>query len=198
MLHFWQLLASICLGIGLAAACGFRVFIPPLLLGIFYRAEFITLGEKWEWVASDLAILLLIIATLLEISAYLIPWLDNLLDALATPTAIAAGTLITYISIDGNIDPSINVILSLISGIGITGSIQFSTVLIRGLSSVSSGGLGNFIVSTLEFIISILLIISSIFLPVLTIIIVIILIIFMKRIIDRLRKAKRQSNNIKV
>ena len=79
-MDLWNLIAAGCFGLGLAAACGFRAFLPPLLIGIFSRADLITISDSWQWFSSNWAIALFATAALFEICAYFIPWLDNLLD----------------------------------------------------------------------------------------------------------------------
>ena len=70
IMDLWSFIAAVSLGLGLSAACGFRAFLPPLLIGIFSRAELITLGESWQWFSSDWAIALFAIAALFELCAY--------------------------------------------------------------------------------------------------------------------------------
>ncbi|HHC78536.1 MAG TPA: DUF4126 domain-containing protein, partial [Flavobacteriia bacterium] len=78
---------SILLGIGLAASVGFRIFVPLFALSIASYYGLIPLNENWQWVGSTAAMITLGIATIVEIAAYLIPWLDNLLDTIAVPLA---------------------------------------------------------------------------------------------------------------
>ena len=186
----WDLISALFLGLGLAAACGFRAFLPPLLIGIFSRAELITLGNSWQWFSPNWAIALFSVAALFEICAYFIPWLDNLLDIIATPSAITAGTILTCASLEG-INPDLQWILALITGVGLTGSVQLSTVLIRGLSTATTGGLGNPIVTFVEDLISILLTILATFIPILAIIFIVLIFLLMRKFIKRLRKKKR-------
>ena len=86
-------LLSVCLGLGLSAACGFRVFVPLLVLGVAARTGHLTIVESFEWIGSTPALVSLAVATVLEIVAYYVPWLDNLLDVVATPTAVDHLTL---------------------------------------------------------------------------------------------------------
>ena len=193
IMDLWSFIAAVCLGLGLAAACGFRAFLPPLLIGIFSRAELITLGQSWQWFSSDWAIALFAIAALFELCAYFIPLLDNLLDIISTPAAITAGTILTCASLDG-INPSLQWILAVIAGIGVTGSIQLSTIVIRGLSTTFTAGIGNIVFALIEDILSILLIILAFFIPFLAVILVLIIILLMRKIIHRLRRRKKLKN----
>ncbi len=187
-------ITSISLGLGLSAACGFRAFLPPLFLGIFTRADLITLGESWQWFSSDWAIGLFAAAALFEVCGYFIPWLDNLLDIISTPAAITAGTILTCASLDG-IYPGLQWILALISGVGLTGTVQTSSVLLRGLSTATTGGLGNPIIAIAEDIVSIILTLTAILLPLISLILIVILLILGKRLIVKLRNHKRNGAN---
>src|SRR5215469_1550912 len=92
---FAEPLIGVLVGVGLAASCGFRVFVPMLVMSVAARAGQLELGEGWSWIASWPAIIGFGVATLVEIGGYCIPWLDNLLDTLASPAAVIAGTLLT-------------------------------------------------------------------------------------------------------
>ena len=183
-------IAAIFLGLGLAAACGFRAFLPPLIIGIFSREDLITLSDSWQWFSSNWAIALFATAALFEICAYFLPWLDNLLDIIATPSAITAGTILTCASLDG-INPSLQWILALMTGVGLTGSVQLSSVLIRGLSTATTGGIGNPIVNFIEILMSIILTILAILIPILAIALIGIMFLLMRELIKRLRRKKR-------
>ncbi|PYQ56518.1 MAG: DUF4126 domain-containing protein, partial [Acidobacteria bacterium] len=73
---------SILIGLGLAAACGFRVFVPLLIMSLASRAGVghLALGPGFAWIGSTPALLSFAVATVLEIAGYYIPWVDNLLD----------------------------------------------------------------------------------------------------------------------
>ena len=90
-----DLILAAFVGIGLSAACGFRVFVPLLGLSIASHAGHIPLTEGFEWLGSDVGLATLAFATLLEVSAYYVPWLDNLMDSITTPAAIVAGTMVS-------------------------------------------------------------------------------------------------------
>ena len=159
-----QILLSLSLGLGLAAACGFRVFIPPLMMGVGSRLDLYKLEGSFVWVDDTWAIAIFAVATLLEIGGYFIPWIDNLLDAVATPAAIIGGIFVTSASLEGELDPSAQWTLSVIAGGSVSGVIQLGTVATRAISTGTTGGLANPIISLLEAVASILCIMISLFL----------------------------------
>ena len=146
---------SILIGIALSATCGFRVFVPLLAVNIGTRAKdadgqpLIELAAGFDWLSSDIAMMIFLVAAIFEIGGYYIPWIDNLLDSVASPAAIVAGTLITASFITG-MDPWLQWLLALIAGGGVAGAVQATTVVTRASSSVTTGGLGNPIVSSVE------------------------------------------------
>ena len=171
-----QILLSLSLGLGLAAACGFRVFIPPLMMGVGSRLDLYKLEGSFVWVDDTWAIAIFAVATLLEIGGYFIPWIDNLLDAVATPAAIIGGIFVTSASLEGELDQSAQWTLSVIAGGSVSGVIQLGTVATRAISTGTTGGLANPIISLLEAVASILCILISLFLVAIIPIVIIFLI----------------------
>lgn len=144
-----EMIMGIALGIGLSAAVGFRLFVPFTLMSIAALAGYLDLSSGFEWIGSYPALLIFATATVLEITAYYVPWLDNLLDSVATPAAVIAGAIVTA-SVVGDISPMLRWALAIIAGGGVAGAVQTSTVLLRGASSISTGGVGNPVINTAE------------------------------------------------
>lgn len=142
-------LLAICLGIGLSAACGFRVFVPLLVMSISSLSGHLTLAPGFQWIGTYPALLTFSVATAFEIGGYYIPWVDHLLDTLATPAAIVAGTVITA-SMVHSTDAFLKWTLGAIAGGGTAGLVQGTTVLVRGVSTATTGGLGNPFFATIE------------------------------------------------
>ncbi len=136
-------------GIGLSAACGFRVFVPLLIMSVATHAGHLTLAEGFEWIGSEAAIAAFAIATMLEVIAYYVPWVDNLLDTITTPAAIVAGTIMTASAV-GDVSPFLRWSLAVIAGGGVAGTTQVISSLIRLASTATTGGLANPLVSTTE------------------------------------------------
>lgn len=161
-----QVILSLSLGLGLAAACGFRVFIPPLMMGVASRFNLYELEGSFVWVGETWAIGVFAIATLAEVGGYYIPWVDNLLDMIATPAAIIGGIFVTSASLEGDMNSGMQWLLAIIAGGSTAGVIQIGTVATRAISTGTTGGLANPIISTLEALASIVCIIISLFLVV--------------------------------
>lgn len=175
-----SLIISFCLGIGLASAAGFRVFLPLFALSL--AAHFgIDLNEQWAWVGSWTAIITLGVATLFEILAYYIPWVDNALDSIAVPLAGIAGTLMMGLSMSGMDSEVFQWGLAIIAGGGTAAAIKGSAAATRLTSTATTGGAGNFVVSTAETAAASVLSIVSIVLPVLALVLVLVLSYYLYR-----------------
>jgi Domain of unknown function (DUF4126) len=140
---------SIALGIGLAAATGFRVFLPMLVMSAAAYTGHLQLADSFAWLGTPSALTLLGVAALAEILAYYIPGVDNLLDALATPAAVIAGTLVAA-AVVTDLPPLVKWSTAIIAGGGIAGLTQSTTALLRAKSTLFTGGLGNPVVATGE------------------------------------------------
>ena len=155
---------SICLGLGLAAAAGFRVFVPLLAMSVAGYTGHLELGEGFRWIGTFPALVVLTTATVLEIGAYYIPWVDHLLDTVTAPAAVVAGSIVAASALT-EMDPLLKWSLAIIGGGGLAGIVKGSSMLARSASTVTTGGLANPLVSTVEVGASFLLAGFSIVLP---------------------------------
>ncbi len=114
---------GIAVGIGLSAACGFRVFVPLLVMNLASLVGQLHLSPGFSWIGSYYATVAFGTAPIVEILGYYIAWLDHLLDMVATPAAIIAGT-ITTASMVTDMSPFLKWTLALIAGGGIAGLVQ--------------------------------------------------------------------------
>jgi hypothetical protein len=144
-----ETLLGIALGLGLSAACGFRIFVPLLALGAAEASGHLTLSPGFDWIGSAPALVAFGVATAAEITAYYVPWLDNLLDSIATPAAVVAGILVTA-SVVTDMDPLWRWSLAVVAGGGLAGAVQGSTTLLRAASTGATGGLANPLLATGE------------------------------------------------
>ncbi|MFV2029234.1 DUF4126 domain-containing protein [Neisseria sp. S1] len=155
---------SIALGIGLAASSGFRVFLPLFALSLSAYFGLWPVNENWQWLASTPALIILGVATIAEIAAYLIPFIDNLLDTLAVPLAGLAGTAVMA-STTADLSPAVTWTLAIIAGGGAAAAIKGTAATGRAASTVTTGGIANPIVSVAETGTALFLTILSLFLP---------------------------------
>jgi hypothetical protein len=184
-----QPLLAICAGIALSAACGFRVFVPMLAMSIAVRSGTIDPSAGLEWIGSMPALLVFGAATVTEIAAYYVPWIDNALDTITTPGSVIAGTLATAAAMP-DVDPAVKWTVAIIAGGGTAGVVQGGTVITRALSSATTGGVGNPAVSTGEAAGSIVLSILAIVVPLLAAALVIALLVWVVWTFARWRRRR--------
>ena len=185
-----ETILGLCIGIGLSAACGFRVFVPLLVMSVASLMGWFEPMKGFEWLAMPSVCIALAIATFFEIGAYYIPWVDNLLDTIATPAALIAGTLTTMAASTGEMSQFASWAAAIIIGGGTATAVQMSTVAVRGISTATTGGIANPLVSTGEWISALVVSILAFVMPVLLVIVGIILMIIVIRWVRR----KRQEN----
>ncbi len=159
-------LSAVMAGVALSAASGLRVFLPLLALGLAVRLEWLEVGTGFAWLASDPVLLVLAIAAAFEILAFLVPWVDNLADVLASPAAVGSGILIVS-SLLPEMSPAAQWSLAAVLGGGPAGIVQGASVLGRGASTAGSGGLANPLYGLLESAGSMLVIVLVFIIPVL-------------------------------
>ncbi len=196
-----NIIAALCLGIGLSAACGFRVFIPPLALSIAAHGGMLQLSSEWEWLGSESAITTLSIAATVEVFAYFIPWVSNFLDSIEILLAPIAGMIMTAstLSMAGDFDPTLLWILTIITGGATAETVELTTSVTRLATSVSTAGMGGPIIGLVEAISSAIISILAISLPILSTLLVIFLLIYSVRQILKFiakRKRRRKMNNV--
>jgi hypothetical protein len=192
-----ETILSIITGIALSAACGFRVFVPMLILSIAsYNGPAFSLpsGLEWlwslvghfplapgfEWIGTPIALKAFAVATVCEIAAYYIPWLDHLLDHIASPAAVIAGIFVMASLVTG-LSPFFHWVLAIIAGGATAGVVQGITVGARAGSTAVSLGTTNWIVSTVEWIGSLLVSLLALVLPAIILIAVGAILVFSSR-----------------
>ena len=174
-------LLGIAVGIGLSAACGFRVFVPLLVMNILALSGHLHLSPGFAWIGSPYATAAFATATIVEVLSYSIPWLDHALDVVATPAAVVAGSVVTA-SMVTHLSPFFTWTLALIAGGGMAGLVQGVTSALRVKSLVATAGAANPVISALEAGGSLLVAFLAVFVPLLTLLLlgVILVLVFRK------------------
>lgn len=185
-----EALLAVCAGVALAAACGFRVFLPLLALSVGVAGGILQPGKGMEWVGSGPALVVLGVASLLEVAAYYIPVVDHFLDTIASPAAVVAGTVAAgaLLPFGDTLHPAVQWAAALVAGGGAAGVMQAGTVSARAVSGATTGTLGNPIVATVENVVSVVLSVLAIVVPIVAAAIVVLLLVWIVRLIRRLRR----------
>lgn len=177
-----ETLASFLLGIGLSAAVGFRVFVPMLVVSLASMAGFIQLSPGFEWMGTPVAALVFAVATLIELLGFLIPWVSNALDGIATPAATIAGAIMMA-AVLTDMHPIARWALAIIAGGGVALTVQGATVVTRAVAAGSTGGVANPIVALVEAIGALVVTITTIVIPMIMGILILIVVLLLLRIV---------------
>jgi hypothetical protein len=180
----WDTFAGVALGIGLAAATGFRVFLPLLIAGLAAHFGHLPLSENFDWLGSTPALLMLGTAAVLETVAYYVPGVDHALDVIAGPVTLVAG-VVASAAVMTDLPPSVLWPVAIIGGGGIAGLTKGSAAVVRAKSGLLTGGLANPVVSTAETVGATGLSLLALALPVLALVVFLVLLVWL------LRKAAR-------
>lgn len=183
-----QWVTAVALGIGLSAAAGFRVFIPLLVASVAAHFGWLPVQAGFAWLAGWPAMIAFSTAAVIEIMAYYIPFVDNLLDTITTPLAMIAGTLLmtSVLPVDHDL---LKWVTGIMAGGGMAGIIQGGSVLTRLASSKFTAGTGNAVVATGEQVASLGTSVFALILPIVTALIFIVLaIVIIRRLVRKFLK----------
>jgi len=189
-----DLALSIALGVVLAAATGFRVFLPMLIMSGAAYTGHLSLDNSFAWLATPFALTMLGVAALVEVLAYYVPGIDNLLDAVATPAAFVAGTIVSA-AVMTDLPPMAKWMAAVIAGGGTASLTQGVTTILRAKSTVVTGGLGNPVIATGELGGSVLLSLLALAAPLTAVAVVILLLWLAFRLIRRQRRGMQRADN---
>ena len=163
---------SVATGIALAAAAGFRAFVPLLAAGLAIHFGYVEAAPGFAWLGEPVVLIALAIATVTEIAAYYIPGLDHVLDVIGAPVAVAAGIVAAAGVMVGLPDW-----LRWFAAIGLGGTVTTAghalTAIGRAKTGAVSGGLGNPLFATGELAGSLLLATFALLLPFIALVLVI-------------------------
>lgn len=192
-LHVLPYLMSAFIGIGLAAASGFRVFLPMFAVSLASYMGWIPMNEHFQWLAGLPTLITTGIATIVEILAYYITFVDHLLDTLSVPMATVAGSVM-FASQFTDIGTFPQWALALIAGGGTAAAISSGFAGTRAASTATTGGLGNSVVATTETagagIMSFLALAMPVIAGIAAIILVVTVLVLGRRIWNKFRRSK--------
>ncbi|MEM9536829.1 MAG: DUF4126 domain-containing protein [Cyanobacteria bacterium P01_E01_bin.45] len=143
------ILGQVFLGLTLAATAGLRAWLPLLALSVLGHLDVIPLNEQLAWLASPTAIVVLAIATVLEIAADKIPAVDHAMDTLGVVIRPIAGAMAMSAAI-ADVDPLIAITLGIAAGGTSAEVVELSKATTRVVANVTSFGIGGRALSIAE------------------------------------------------
>lgn len=188
----FDLAVSLALGVGLAAATGLRLFLPMLVVSAAAYTGHLPLSDNFAWLATPSALILLGVGAVVEVFAYYIPGVDNLLDTLATPAAFVAGTVVSAAVIT-DVPPMVKWAAAIIAGGGVAGLTQGVTAVLRAKSTIFTGGVGNMAIATAEFIGALFVSLLALVAPIATLLVVALLLWLAIRLVRQISGRPRPS-----
>ena len=163
-----------------------------LIVSVAAHTGHLPLDERFAWLATSSALIALSVATLLEILAYYVPVVDNLLDTLATPASLVAGTVVSA-AVMTDVPPMVKWTAAVIAGGGVAGLTQAGTATLRAKSTILTGGIGNAVFSTVELCGALLISFLALAAPLAALGVVILFLWFAMRVIRQLLRRERDS-----
>lgn len=193
-----SILLAVLLGLGLSASTGLNTFIPLLLVSAAARFNIagIELGQRFDWLTSDVGLTVLIVASIVEIVADKVPAVDHFLDSIGTFIRPAAATVATASVLTGvDVDPTVAAIVGFI--IGTPTALGFHTLKAgtRVASTATTMGCANPVLSLIEDVISLAFSILSIFAPILVPIALLLFALALWQIVKRARAANAEVSS---
>lgn len=187
-----DVLLGLALGLGLAAAVGFRVFVPFLLAALAVRGGMLVPASGFAWLGSDVALVMFAGAALLETTAYFIPYFDHLLDVASAPLAWLAGALLMAATLV-DLESWLRWTLALIAGGGAAGLLHGTTAGLRLGSTATTGGMANPVFAAVETGLSAVMAGLALLAPLAAVLLAVYLLIKTGRLVGRLgmRRGKR-------
>jgi len=159
-----SVLLSVATGIALAAAAGFRAFVPLLAAGIAIHLGYVEPARGFDWLGEPIVLVTLAVAAVTEIAAYYVPGVDHALDLIGAPVAVAAGIVAA-----AGVMVGLPEWLRWLTAIGAGGAVATAghalNAVGRAKTGAVSGGLGNPVYSTAELAGSLLLAALAFLLP---------------------------------
>lgn len=181
-----EFLPTLALGIALAACAGLRAWLPLLLASLLARAGWLDLGPSFQFLASNKALLLFAVATLIEIVGDKIPGVDHALDAIGTPLRPAAGALLAAAVMGHVSDPLTALVLGTAVGAPAALVPHAAKTALRAASTTFTGGLANPILSLIEDGASFVLFVLAVLVPLVVLCLLALALLFIARRLRRL------------
>ena len=190
-----NIVLALCLGLGLSAACGFRVFIPPFAMSLATMQGVVTPAADWQWLGNPITVITLGMATLIEVAAYFTPWVSNALDSVELIAAPIAGMAMTALSLSmvGDINPVMLWSTAAIAGGGTAELVEGATALTRLATAGTTAGLASPVLGFMELLSAAVLSILAILAPVLALGLVIGLALYCWLRLRRFRERRRRK-----
>ena len=164
-----EFLPALAMGIALASAAGLRAWLPLLAAGGLARLGVLQLGATFQFLASDKALAIFGIATVIELVGDKIPAVDHALDAIGTSLRPVIGAVLAASVLGTVTDPLTGALLGVAVGAPTALVPHVAKSALRAVSTTTTAGLANPALSFVEDAITVVLLIGAVLVPVLVV-----------------------------
>ena len=191
-----EIALSLLMGVGLSATSGFRVFVPLLIMSIASLSGYLELSSGFEWIDSYPALVIFFVATVVEILAYFVPYVDNALSVISSPASVIAGIIITA-SVATGMSPLLTWTLAVIAGGGFSLAGRVTSSAIHTGSTTATAGSANPVVSFLETVMTAVMAVLVVAFPLLVILFTGIIGYVFFKMMKRIRRGRSKPSLLK-
>lgn len=188
----FEALSGLSAAFGLSGSAGLNAYIPLLMVALAARFPLddplVKLQAPYDLMGSWWVIGLLVVLLIIEIVADKVPAVDTVNDGIQTFVRPAAGAILFAGS--ANVITEIHPILALGAGLLVAGGVHATKTAARPVITVSTVGVGNPIVSTLEDIVAFVVSLLALILPIIAAILMIAFLFFVVALVQRWRRRK--------
>ena len=174
-------------GLGLSGAAGLNAWLPAFAGALLTRLGVVELGEPFDELSKTPPLIVLGVLMAADFVGDKIPAVDHVLHSVGTVVAPISGTIL----FTGETDASL--IVSLLAGGSTAEAVHAARTAVRPLSTVTTGGIGNPVLSLLEDLGSALLTLFAFVVPVLAVLAVVALLVLGLVLWRRARRRRAAS-----
>jgi uncharacterized protein DUF4126 len=182
-------LGSLLAAFGLSGAAGLNAWLPLFLSALLARLDVVELAQPFDDLTSTPALLLLGALTVADFVGDKIPVVDHLLHLAGSVIAPVSGAIL--FTGQTGLETDLPTLGAVVLGGATAGSIHAARAAVRPVSTATTGGLGNPVLSLGEDAGSLLLVVTAFVLPLLALVLVVWLLVVLVAWWRRLRGARR-------
>ena len=187
-----DVLDGLLVAIGVAAAAGLNAPLPLLLLGALDRwTGLVDLAAPWDALAQPEWLGLLAALTVLDVVGDKVPAIDHVLHLLGLVAAPIAGALA---AMAGASPTDLAPVIAAVAGAIVAEGTHAARAGIRPVSTATTGGVGNPVLSVFEDLTSAVLTVLAVVVPVLAVLLVVVIAVVTYRALRRIRDRLGRRN----
>ena len=186
-----ETLLSLATGLGLSTAAGFNAYLPLLITGILARTtDLITLAAPFDRLEEPVVLGAIAAIGVIDFVGDKVPPVDHVLHAVGLVVAPVSGAVL---ALSATSDTDVVPAVALIIGVLAAEATQGARTSVRPLSTVTTGGVGNPVLSLGEDGLSATLSFAAIIVPLVALVLVAAIVVLMVWAVRRVRRRRPSS-----